>query len=147
MEFTIDYAPNLSSTDENTIYQGLLAHNAEELGLPLDEIRTKPFAFVVRVDSEIKAGLVGNIKYKSAFIDTLWVDKPLRRQGLGRKLLAKAEEHAVKNGCTIIFLNTLSPGNVRFYEKSGYVFEFERKGYLGGKPMRYFRKTLNKISS
>ncbi|HXW52883.1 MAG TPA: GNAT family N-acetyltransferase [Myxococcota bacterium] len=142
MQFSLVFEPNLSSADENTIYQGLLAHNAEDLGLPLDEIRTKPFAFVVRIDGAIKAGLVGNIKYRSAFVDTLWVDKSLRKQGVGRKLLAQAEEHAAKNSCNVIFLNTLSPANVSFYKKSGYVFEFERKDYLGGYPMRYFRKPL-----
>lgn len=142
MKFNIEFEPNITQADENTIYQGLLSHNVEEFGFPLEEIHTKPFAFVVRFDGVIKAGLVGNIKYHSAFIDTLWVDKSLRKQGLGQMLLVRAEEHAKNLGCIVIFLNTLSTKNVSFYQKLGYVFEFERPGYLGPYAMRYFRKEL-----
>lgn len=141
--FSIQFEPNLSQNDNETIYQGLLAHNVEQLGLPLDE-RTKNFAFVVRLDGQIKAGLVGNIKYRAAFIETLWVDKSLRRQGLGQNLLVKAEEYAAKHSCQVVFLNTLTESNVPFYEKRGYVFEFARDNYLGlkGHTMRYFRKDI-----
>lgn len=142
MKFVIDFESNLSAEDENYIYQGLLAHNVEEIGLPFEEIRTKRFAFVVRSNGAIRAGLVGNIKYKSAFIDTLWVDKNLRQQGLGRQLLEKAEQYAIINACTVIFLNTLTPANVSFYEKLGYVFEFARAGYVGEHAMNYFRKEI-----
>ncbi len=100
------------------------------------------FAFVFRQDGEIKAGLIGANKYTSAFVDTLWVDKSLRAQGLGRALLKKAEDYAAQNRCTVIFLNTLTPANVHFYEKSGYVFEFERPGYVAEHAMRHFRKVL-----
>lgn len=144
MRFSIDFEPDLSAEDENYIYQGLLAHNVEEIGLPLEELRTKRFAFVVRASGVIRAGLVGNIKYKSAFIDTLWVDKNFRQQGLGRQLLEKAEQHATNNACTVIFLNTLTLANVSFYEKSGYVFEFARAGCVGERAMNYFRKDLLK---
>lgn len=144
MSFSIEFEPSLSVEDENTIYEGLLAHNVEELELPLEEIRTKRFAFVVRENGFIVAGLVGNIKYRAAFVDTLWVDKRLRKQGIARELLRRAEEHAKSCQSTVIFLNTLSLANVNFYEKAGFVFEFERPNYLGieGHAMRYFRKSL-----
>lgn len=138
----IEFEPNLSAEDENTIYEGLLAHNVEDLHLPLREIRTKRFAFVMRKDGEIKAGLAGNLKYTSAFIDTLWVDKSLRKKGIGRDLLRRAEEYARSNNCGVIFLNTLTTANISFCEKSGYVFEFERPNYLANNSMRYFRKVL-----
>jgi GNAT superfamily N-acetyltransferase len=142
MNFPIDFEPDLSAEDEKTIYEGLLAHNVEDISLPVEEIRTKRFAFVFRQDGEIKAGLIGANKYTSAFVDTLWVDKSLRAQGLGRALLKKAEDYAAQNRCTVIFLNTLTPANVHFYEKSGYVFEFERPGYVAEHAMRHFRKVL-----
>lgn len=146
MNFSIQFEPNLSPEDNETIYQGLLAHNVEDIGLPLSKIRTQNFAFVVRIDGQIRAGLIGNIKYHAAFIDTLWVDKSLRRQGLGQSLIKKAEEHAINHGCLVVFLNTLTLKNVQFYEKQGYVFEFARKDFLGlaGHTMRYFRKDISK---
>lgn len=144
MNLHIEFEQNLSAEDENTIYQGLLTHNVEDTGMSLEKIRTKGFALVVRHNGVIVAGLVGNTKYRAAFIDTLWVDKCLRKKGIGRELLLRAEEHALSNQCTVIFLNTLTKANVVFYEKAGYVFEFERPNYLGvnGHVMRYFRKCL-----
>ena len=142
MDIAIEFEPNISAEDENTIYEGLLAHNVEDTGLPIEEIRTKRFAFIIRKDGSIKAGLVGNIKYTSAFIDTLWVDKSMRNIGVGRALLRRAEEYARSSNCSVVFLNTLTHAYVRFYENSGYVFEFERPGFLGRHAMRYFRKDL-----
>lgn len=144
MSFNIEFEPNLSSEDENIIYEGLLAHNVEDLNLPLEEIRTKRFAFVVRQEKTIMAGLVGNIKYRAAFIETLWVDKALRKRSIGKELLLRAEEYAKNCNCAVIFLNTLTLANVKFYEKAGFIFEFERPNYLGigGQAMRYFRKSL-----
>ena len=62
MDIAIEFEPNLSAEDENTIYEGLLAHNVEDTGLPVEEIRTKRFAFIIRRDDSIKAGLLGNLK-------------------------------------------------------------------------------------
>ncbi len=142
MDFLIELEQNISSEDKNKIYQGLLAHNVEETGLPLEKISTNRFAFVVKQNGFIQAGLVGSVSYTSAFFDILWVDKSIRKMGLGLELLRRGEEYAKSNNCTIVFLNTLTSGNVKFYEKAGYVFEFERPGYLGKHAMRYFRKAL-----
>jgi ribosomal protein S18 acetylase RimI-like enzyme len=45
-----------------------------------------------------------------------------RRQGIAKKLMDDAEEHARKNGYTSIRLDTYSknPDAIRFYEKRGY---------------------------
>lgn len=140
MDFAIEFEPNLSAEDENIIYEGLLAHNVEDLNLPLEQIRTRRFAFVVRQSGVIQAGLVGNTKFTSAFIDILWVNKSWRKKGLGQMLLRRAEEYVQSINCSVVFLNTLTRKNVRFYENAGYVLEFERPGYLGAHAMRYFRK-------
>jgi GNAT superfamily N-acetyltransferase len=66
----------------------------------------------------------------------------MRKKGLGREFLRRVEEYAKAQACTIVFLNTLSPANVDFYERAGYVLEFERPDYLGSYAMRYFRKVL-----
>ena len=144
MDFTIRFEPNISAEDEKTIYEGLLAHNAEDLSLPIDQIRTQRFAFVVRLNGRIVAGLIGCLKFTSAFIDTLWVERDLRKRGLGRQLVEQAEEYARSKSCGVIFLNTLTKANVNFYENLGYVLEFERHGYMAGNTMRYFRKELSR---
>jgi GNAT superfamily N-acetyltransferase len=142
MDFLIEFEQNISPEDKNKIYQGLLTHNIEETGLPLEDIPSKRFAFVVKQNGFIQAGLIGSVSYTSAFFDMLWVEKSLRKIGLGLELLQRGEEYAKGNNCNIVFLNTLTPANVKFYEKAGYKLEFERPGYLGKHAMRYFRKAL-----
>ena len=142
MDFLIEFEQNISPEDKNKKYQGLLAHNIEETGLPLEKISTKRFAFVVKRNDVIQAGLVGSVSYTSALFDMLWVEKSLRKIGLGLELLRRGEEYAKSNHCNIAFLNTLTPANVKFYEKAGYALEFERPCYLGKHAMRYFRKAL-----
>ena len=142
MNFSVTFEPNLSKEDEETIFGGLLAHGSLETGLPVQEIRSWRFAFVVRTEGKIRAGLICTVFYQTVLMDTLWVEQSLRRNGIGRKLLDEAEAFAKTKGCTTAFLNTLSSDNINFYKKSGYVFEFARPRYLGDFTMHYFRKEL-----
>ena len=142
MNYTIQFEPDLSKEDEETVFAGLLEHAAFETGLSSETLRSKKFGFIVRIDGKIRAGLIMNIFCQAALMDTLWVDKTLRKQGLGRMLLLEAEKFARAKCCTTAYLNTLSPDNISFYEKSGYTFEFARPKYLGEFAMHYFRKEL-----
>jgi ribosomal protein S18 acetylase RimI-like enzyme len=142
MNFNIQFEPHFSKEDEEIVFGGLLEHASNETRLSVEELRSKPFAFFIRDDDEIQAGLIGHIFYQALSIDTLWVDMALRKQGAGRALLAAAEKFGKAKGCTTAYLNTLSPASVSFYEKSGYTFEFARPKYIGEFTMYYFRKAL-----
>ncbi len=142
MAIEITLEPNFSKEDHAFVLQGLLDHAALEIGMPVERFRDKPFAFVVRIDGSIRAALQGDIRYKSAMMDLLWVDESLRKQGIGRSLLARAEEFAKTKGCTTAYLNTLSPANISFYQNSGYLLEFSRANFLSDFAMHYFRKQL-----
>ena len=58
-----------------------------------------------------------------AFIDTLVVTKPARRQGLGKALMQKAQQWAVDKKLKHIRLNVweFNEGAIQFYEQLGYV--------------------------
>ena len=55
-----------------------------------------------------------------ANIDLIWVDESRRGQGLGRKLMEKAEQESVQRGCHSAFLWTQDFEVPAFYEKLGY---------------------------
>lgn len=55
-----------------------------------------------------------------AMLDVLWVDEKYRGVGLGRSILEKLEEGAVRQGARKLELNTFGFQAPGFYEKLGY---------------------------
>ena len=51
------------------------------------------------VEGDVVAGISAVIERDVLVIDMLWVDGPLRGQGVGRRLVQMAEEIAVERGC------------------------------------------------
>lgn len=73
------------------------------------------------------AGAIADVhKGAYGFVDALYVEEPLRRQGLGTYLLKKAEELAKENGATMI-LTSAGDWNVEFFKKNGYLLRGELK--------------------
>jgi aminoglycoside 6'-N-acetyltransferase I len=58
------------------------------------------------VDVSIRPGREGNTSVRTAYVESLYVDPDLRRQGFGRELLAAAERWAVTKGMTEIASET-----------------------------------------
>lgn len=68
----------------------------------------------------IAAGLDG-IGYGGwLFVHNLWVADPLRRRGVGRALMTRAESEALRRGCHSVWLDTFSFQAPGFYQKLGY---------------------------
>lgn len=63
-----------SQQDKEFLVGGLLKHLANEAGFSVEQIRSKPFAFVVRKDDKLYAGLTCEIEYRSVFMDLIWVN-------------------------------------------------------------------------
>lgn len=102
-----------------------------------------PFSFFLYDDtSMIKGGIKGSNFYGSLYIDYIYVDPTVRKQGYGRALLEKAEVWALDQQCTFATLTTMSFEAKNFYLKCGYVIEFEQKGYVQDASMIYFRKNF-----
>ena len=78
-------------------------------------------------DGRFVAGIIANAeKGAHGFVDALYVEEPVRRQGLGTSLLREVEEFAKENGASMILTNA-GDWNVGFFKKNGYLLRGELK--------------------
>jgi GNAT superfamily N-acetyltransferase len=103
---------------EKAVEDGLIAFNDAAAG-PHD---WRPLTLSVRRDGEgaVVGGLVGRTFFGWLFVSLFYLPPDLRRQGLGKELLRRAEEEARARGCVGARLDTFSFQARGFYEKQGY---------------------------
>jgi len=113
---------------------------AARLGFPFD-----PVSFELKaVDAEggLAGGIVAYAVQKWLFIKLLGVAEGHRGQGIGRALLARAEDHARQKGLVGVYLDTFEFQAPRFYQELGYT-ECGRLPAIGGAPQRiWFAKSF-----
>ena len=82
---------------------------------------------LVDKDGNFMAGVIADTeKGGNGFVNALFVEEPLRRQGLGTYLLREAEKLAKENDAPMI-LTTAGDWNVGFFQKNGYLIRGELK--------------------
>lgn len=104
--------------DTAVIADGLRAYNAAQAGY--DDYR--PLAVFV-TDPEtgnVVGGLYGASSRGQLRIDRFFLPEALRRDRLGSRLLAMAEEEGRRRGCSRVTLNTMEIQAPGFYMKQGY---------------------------
>ncbi len=78
-------------------------------------------------DGGFAAGVIADV-YRDAYcyVNALFVEEPLRRRGLGTRILRETEQFAKENGASLI---TTSAGdwNIGFFQKNGYLVRGELK--------------------
>ncbi len=78
-------------------------------------------AVVLRDESgQLAGGLLGDTFWRWLHVNTLWIRADVRSSGYGRKLLAEAEQEAVRRGCRHSQLETHDFQALGFYLKQGY---------------------------
>jgi GNAT superfamily N-acetyltransferase len=85
-------------------------------------------------------GLWGRTLWGALYIDIVFVPEELRRVGIGRELVLRAEAEAVRRGCHCSWLDTYEFQAKPFYERLGY----EVFGTLDGPAPVYPRYFLRK---
>ena len=91
------------------------------------------FSRVVRnKDQEIIAGIAGWTWAGICEITQLWVDKNVRRMGIGKILLEAAELEAKSKGCHTILVRSYSFQAPDFYQKYDYRVEYVLNGFPEG---------------
>ncbi len=128
-----------NETWNNTVRQGLYAHNREQVGSRhFDELSV----ILRNDDEEVVGGVLGGSIWGWMIIETFWVDKAVRGQGYGRQLLLHAEEIARQRACTDLILETFSFQALPFYKKLGYTVYGQLDGFPAGHTRYSLRKRL-----
>jgi GNAT superfamily N-acetyltransferase len=114
-------------------------HNVGHVG-PANHVPL--WLFARDASGNVQGGVQGQTYWSWCTINVLAVAKPYRGQGIGSRLLAKAEEIARARGCVGIRLDTTSFQAPDFYARHGYT-EFGRiDGYPPGHTRHWFMKRL-----
>jgi GNAT superfamily N-acetyltransferase len=106
------------SADTAVIAEGLRAYNTSQAGY--DDYRPLAVFITDPVSGKVLGGLYGGSYLGQLRVDRFFLPEGLRRDRLGSRLLAMAEEEGRRRGCTRIALNTLAIQARDFYEKQGY---------------------------
>ena len=97
--------------------------------------------FVVHPDTEeLSGGLWANTAYSYLHIELLYLPEELRGAGLGRKLMAQAEQEAIQRRCRGVWLDTFSFQARGFYEQIGYTVFGTFENYPPGHSRFFLRK-------
>ena len=127
------------------------SHKAQEIGNLIraynrskrEEAESKPLNLYLEDEKgNLMAGLVAETFGNWLEIEYLFVKEELRGQGIGSKLLQRAENEAKKRNCRFAFVNTYQFQAPDFYISHGYkeVFTLQDYPYTGKR--FYYQKDL-----
>ena len=91
----------------------------------------------------ILAAAAGHTWGGTCELKQVWVAESLRGTGIGRRLMAEAEEEAKRRGCRQILLSTFSFQAPGFYGKLGYEMVAELREYPRGASHFVMRKDVS----
>ncbi len=125
--------------DKQVMIDGMLSYHASKGHVR----KSETFSVVIKDQNEKLLGCVMvSFLWNGMSIQSLWVDDAVRGQGLGKKLMAMAEEEGVKRGCTIAYTDTFTWQAPGFYEKLGYKIYGKLEGFPEDNALSYFCKKL-----
>jgi GNAT superfamily N-acetyltransferase len=134
LHLTFDPAPSVET--RRALGEAIYAFNARVAPLVVER-----FALLLHDEvGALAAGLSGAMYWGWLFVDSLWVSDALRGSGLGRALMARAEDHARANDCHGVWLDTFQARG--FYEKLGYESFGVLEDYPPGHSRHFLRKRL-----
>jgi GNAT superfamily N-acetyltransferase len=91
---------------------------------------------------ETVGGLVGWTSYSYLHVNLLYLPDTLRGAGLGTKIMALAEEEAMRRDCHGVWLDTFSFQARGFYERLGYSLFGAIEDYPPGHSRYFLKKDL-----
>ncbi len=140
LKVVVDYAP--SQADNDIVREGIIASNEHVVGE-----RDKAFSIFLKNDSDkVFGGIQAFRDTESIYIDVLWVEESLQKQGYGTKLLDAAEQEAIENGCIFSLVDSWDFQAEEFYLKNGYERIGEIKNYWHGHSKIFLIKNIRPSS-
>jgi len=122
-----EFTDRPQAADLDTVDAGLHLFNIN--AVDLDAVQTRA-CFARNAAGQVVGGLRARQWGTAVEVQQLWVDEPLRRQGVARRLMQALEDEVRRRGATLIYLDTFSFQARGFYERCG----FEVAVRLGGMP-------------
>ena len=134
MHLTFD--PDPSPETRRTLGSAINAFHARTVPFNVER-----FALLLRDDAGVvAAGLSGALSWGWLFVEGLWVDDALRGRGIGRALMAGAEDYARAKDCHSAWLDTFQASG--FYTRLGYESFGVLEDYPPGQSRHFLRKRL-----
>jgi N-acetylglutamate synthase-like GNAT family acetyltransferase len=137
LTFTTEVAP--SEADVDAVDAGLHRYNLDHGRVGEVE---RVFVFARDVDGRVRGGAVGRRWGRFCELQQLWVDAPLRRAGVGLRLLAAFEAESARLGARTVYLDTFSFQAPAFYAKCGYAVVHAFEGFPHGQAKYTMQKEL-----
>ena len=106
------------AADTAVIADGLRDYNTSQAGY--DDYRPLAVFVTDPASGKVLGGLYGGSYMGQLRVDRFFLPEGLRRDRLGSRVLAMAEEEGRRRGCTRVTLNTMEIQAPGFYQKQGY---------------------------
>jgi len=127
-----------SDAETQFIRQKLNEYNFERVAPD----RHETLNLIARQQGRVIGGLVGDTYWNWLYISLFWVEENQRGNGLGSRVLARAEQIAIQRGCRNSHLETHDFQSLEFYQKRGYVIFGQLDDLPEGHTKYYLRKSL-----
>ena len=134
----LDVVDGPSEADVAAVDGGLERFNATAGSI----LRTRVLGIFSREGDRVVGGLLARTSGTQCEVQVLWVEEARRGEGLGRALMAAAEEEARRRGCVYLFLDTLSFQAPDFYASLGYDELYRHGPFDGGVEKIHMGKAL-----
>lgn len=129
--------------DPDTAIVNEVRNRLREYNKDFWEVLTKPqFALTVTKDDRLVGGIIFSLFGEWLEVEFLWVEQDLRRCGIGKELLSRAESCAKEYGCKTAVVNTMNFQAKPFYEKHGFIVQYTQKNYPKTSTRYYLEKNL-----
>ena len=93
-------------------------------------------------DGKVIGGLVGHTARGWLYTSLLFIPEEMRGKGLGPKLLALAEEEALKRGCKGAYIDTMNVDALSVYQACGYSIFGQIEDFGESGALTYLKKIL-----
>jgi GNAT superfamily N-acetyltransferase len=138
-KYSIVQIENPEESSWGIIGKGVGTYNRQQAG----DNRFQRICYVLHNDDQkIAGGVIAEAYWEWLYIDLLWVEEQLRRQGFGHLLLIAAEQEAMRLGAKHAYLDTFSFQAPEFYKRHGYEVFGELQDFPIGHTRYFFMKEL-----
>jgi GNAT superfamily N-acetyltransferase len=134
--FVIEVKENASPDEAAAINNGLKEYNDQ---FSEDDNHLLLAVLLRDAQGKLVGGLLGGTFWRWLHIDTLWIRSDARSLGYGRKLMATAEQEAIRRGCRHSQVETHDFQALDFYLKNGYSL-FAQLDDMPPEHIKYFLK-------